>query len=151
MNLNNTKTRVIILLVALSVAFEVGRQTAQVSVTKTTTQEQSQDNIKEVIRIHTVTVTDKQPSGVEQTTTTTDTTAKVKEVATDSKTTQETKTVASKLQGINASVLVAPHVSDFSAPYTYGIAVNKQVLGPFTIGAFALTNQTYGLSLGVTF
>lgn len=33
----------------------------------------------------------------------------------------------------------------------YGISVSKEVFGPFTVGAFGLTNGTLGLSIGINF
>ncbi len=33
----------------------------------------------------------------------------------------------------------------------YGISVTKEVFGPFTAGAFGLTNGTLGLSVGINF
>lgn len=40
--------------------------------------------------------------------------------------------------------------TDFNVP-VYGIAVNKEFIGPITLGAWGLTNKTVGLSIGLNF
>lgn len=45
------------------------------------------------------------------------------------------------------SVLVG---TDFSNP-VYGLHVNKELLGPITVGVFGLTNKTLGVSIGLNF
>lgn len=40
--------------------------------------------------------------------------------------------------------------TDFSTP-VYGFAVNKEFIGPITLGAWGLTNKTLGVSIGLNF
>lgn len=54
----------------------------------------------------------------------------------------------------NVSALATmSHTKDdvLSGSISYGVHVQRRVLGPFSVGAFGLTNQTYGLSLGGSF
>jgi hypothetical protein len=50
----------------------------------------------------------------------------------------------------NISALVAIQPNTGLTP-VYGVSVSKQVLGPATVGAFALTNGVVGVSIGVNF
>lgn len=59
----------------------------------------------------------------------------------------------------HVSVLVGTRFNNLNikttAPYLdplyYGVVVNRQILGPFYVGVWALTNKSGGLSLGVKF
>ncbi len=51
---------------------------------------------------------------------------------------------------LNISILAGDNYSQSFKP-VYGLSVTKQVLGPFTIGAFGFQNKTIGLSIGVNF
>ncbi len=90
---------------------------------------------------HTTTtiVTVKKPDG------TTTTTEKI-----DSKTKTNTVVVPPRPK-LNVSVLVANDFSKNSVQPLYGVSISKEVLGPVTAGAFALTNGTIGVSIGVNF
>jgi len=35
--------------------------------------------------------------------------------------------------------------------FSYGVHIQRRVLGPFSVGVFGITNQTYGLSVGGSF
>lgn len=101
---------------------------------------------KEVIRndIQTVVHSIKEPNGdVDTTTTTTDHSIKI----------DVDKSTAETLQKptMNISAIMANDVSHSLLVPTYGISISKQVLGPFTIGLFGLTNGTGGVSLGINF
>lgn len=144
-----TKTKIIIGLVLLSAAFVAGRQSIQATQDVKTNTTQDNEHIAEVVQVHTVTTTTREPNGAEETTVTSDTTAKVKVKDTETSTTKEVD--APKTKGINASVMVATDLHNLSSPLVYGVAVNKQVLGPFTIGVFGLTNSTVGVTVGVSF
>lgn len=41
------------------------------------------------------------------------------------------------------------NISALITPYTKGVCVTKELIGPITVGAFALTNGTFGASLGL--
>ncbi len=90
---------------------------------------------------HTTTtiVTVKKPDG------TTTTTEKI-----DSKTKTNTVIVPPRPK-LNVSVLVANDFSKNSLQPLYGVSISKEVLGPVTAGAFALTNGTIGVSIGINF
>ena len=52
----------------------------------------------------------------------------------------------------NVSLLVGTNTlkTDFlSSQIIYGVSVNKEILGPVTIGAWGLTNKTFGVSVGI--
>lgn len=54
----------------------------------------------------------------------------------------------------NLSALVTTsHTEDdmFHQSMSYGVHVQRRILGPFSVGAFGLTNKTYGLSIGASF
>lgn len=54
----------------------------------------------------------------------------------------------------NISALATPsHTKDdiLSGSLSYGLHVQRRVLGPFSVGAFGLTNKTYGVSIGGSF
>lgn len=89
------------------------------------------------VETHTRTVTVKSPDGTTKTETTTDTN-------TDSKT--QVKIKANKT--VNVSGLVANDFSNSIPKILYGVIVTKQLIGPTTIGGFALTNGVVGVSLG---
>ncbi len=50
---------------------------------------------------------------------------------------------------VSALATVNPKLGRYEP--VYGISVSKEVFGPFTAGAFGLTNGTLGLSLGINF
>jgi uncharacterized protein YchJ len=64
-----------------------------------------------------------------------------------------TETVNSKnLWNVSALATMSHTDSDFlRGNISYGAHVQRQILGPISVGAFGLTNKTYGLSLGVSF
>lgn len=123
-------------LILLLGAFEAGVHSVDISTTRVDTI--SQDHTKTTI------VETKKPDGSSTTTTTIDEKSKTKTDAISQ------VPVATK-QKTNISVLVA---NDFKQPGIiplYGISVNRELIGPVTVGAFGLTNGTIGLSIGVNF
>lgn len=62
--------------------------------------------------------------------------------------TESSKTYANDKGSVRA--LVARNMDHISEDI-YGVGVEKKILGPFTLGAFGLTDKTLGLSLGMTF
>lgn len=56
-------------------------------------------------------------------------------------TTKEIKTNVSLLIGGTHSI----------SPLNYGISIQRSFIGPITIGAWALTNANYGVSIGLNF
>lgn len=51
---------------------------------------------------------------------------------------------------LSVSALIAGDIHEGLKP-TYGIAISREILGPFTAGGFILNNGTIGLSLGMNF
>lgn len=69
---------------------------------------------------------------------------------------KETKseTIVNNPKNWNVSLLVSPVANDDIFPtgsLSYGVHVQRKILGPISVGAFGLTNRTYGLSVGVEF
>ena len=150
-----TKNQVILLVVALAVAFAFGRysvsQTPTVSVTADT---KSLDKKQTAQDTHTVTKTTETvaPSGAKtiDVTTTTDTVTKV--VDTDK---QEDKTnsvtTPSKQSKWNVAVIGGIDATNIAKGLTYGASVNKEVIGPVTAGVYGLSNGNFGVSIGLNF
>ncbi len=126
-----------IILAFMVAAFILGRMS--VSVPQVDVTDQVKNN-------HTVvtTITTKSPTGDIKTTRTVDSITK-------SKTTEKSPSPPAK-KPLNVSALAG---YDFSSPRSlspiYGISVNKEVLGPLTVGAYGLTNGIIGVSIGVNF
>ena len=135
--------------IALLISFAAGRYLAPTKiVTKTVEVEKKQvDTKKDEHKVTTVTETDK-PDGtktiVTQTTDNTGTERTSKDVVKSDTTT--TKTYGGAKTSINALA----GLSSGATP-TYGLAVTRSVLGPITVGAFGLTDRTFGVSLGLEF
>lgn len=139
----STKTKVIIVLVSLALAFAGGRY----SIPKATVDAQKQVEVdkQKDVKTHTDTTVTKAPDGTTTTHTVTD-----KDSTTKTDTVSSEHTVVSqKHTNLNVSALVATKVDDLTP--MYGASVSKEFVGPVTIGAFALTNGTIGLSVGIDF
>jgi hypothetical protein len=129
----------IIATVLIIIAFAAGRKSIKPeikTVTVTQTIVQKHKNIE--------TVTTKQPDG----------TVKIikREVidSTNSILKSQETVVKNANKTFNISALVSNNIHEPLKPI-YGISINKETLGPVTIGAFGLTNGTVGLSLGINF
>jgi lipopolysaccharide export LptBFGC system permease protein LptF len=149
-----TRTKIIISIVVLIVTFAAGRWSAsQVSI-KTTQMVTQNDQKAEVKDTHTkTTITEtKQPTGVDTTITVIDQVQDDKTAEKDNSisNTQTTITPTSKSK-LNISILGAEDFSKGFTQPTYGLSVNKEVLGPVTVGAFGLMNGTVGISVGLDF
>ena len=82
----------------------------------------------------------------------TNTDTKIEQTITKSSDSKTTTTTAK--QDWHVAVLTSmSHNNDNFIPgeFSYGVNVERRIIGPFTVGAFGLSNQTYGLSLGVSF
>lgn len=151
------KVKVLIIVVLLLASFAGGRWLAPEKVrveTKTVEVEKKIDKIDKTTDKHkeAVIVEVVKPDGTKETTTKTVEDVKVKidtkEVVLDTVTTDKTKEVA----GSSAKVTIAAMgglTRDFSP--VYGAAVSKPILGPVTVGAWGLSNLTFGASVGLTF
>lgn len=144
--MTSIKTKIIMSVVALLVAFSFGRYSAPTvpdvkTDIKTNTDKQTNTETKK-----TTTITE-DPKGNKVTTINEDTTTQTKK-NTD---TQLDQTVtAPKKSIINISALAGLDTGRGFIP-TYGISANKELIGPITVGAFGLTNGTIGLSIGLNF
>lgn len=123
-----TRHKVIIGSTLLVAAFAFGRYSVK---------PQTITKVKEVIK-HQVIVRIKHPDGTSETTITTDKETKEKAVTS----TSHSKANISALGGVDVTAKLQP---------IYGIAINKEFIGPITIGAFGLTNGVVGLSIGMNF
>lgn len=115
---------------ALLIGYGVGRyvQPAQV-VTKT--------QVVTVEHTHTVTITE--PNGT--TTITTDTGIVTKEKDKTAVTDNKPQWKVSGLAAVNPNTV----------GMVYGAQVERRILGPIYVGAFGLTNSTFGINLGIEF
>lgn len=97
---------------------------------------------KVVDRVITITKIVKQPNGETDTTITTDET---KNISVDS----STKTPLKKT--INISALIGMNFEATIPRQVYGISLSKEIIGPVTLGVYALTNRTVGVTIGIDF
>lgn len=86
----------------------------------------------------------------------------IKEDTTKTNTVTDTKKSDSKSESIvsnekndwNLSALVTnSHTEDdfMKGSVSYGVHIQRRIIGPFSIGAFGISNKTYGLSIGASF
>lgn len=147
------KWRYFILFVAVVFAagLAIGRYSVKPEI-KTVTQTQVQTDKKEETDVHTVVkvVRVKDPAGViTTTTTTTDSTTRTDSTTeSNAKSTVETTPQARKRFNVSAIGYFNPWAP--GAP-SYGIGIQREVIGPVTVGLFTLTNGTIGLSVGLNF
>lgn len=80
---------------------------------------------------------------------------KVNVATTESKTDTKSSTVTTNEKNDwNLSALVTSSHTDsdmFHESLSYGVHIQRRIIGPFSIGAFGITNKTYGLSIGASF
>lgn len=136
-----TKSKVILAVLFLVLAFASGRYSVQSPDTTSTTDTKvdKDTHTKKTI------VTTKEPDGKETTTTVVERDTSVK---TDTQTSNTV--IQAKRNTTNLSLIVGLDLTDPHKP-AYGLSLTKQVLGPVTVGAYGLTNGVVGLSLGVNF
>lgn len=131
------------ILVALVVSFAVGRYSAQQPSVKEVTK--SEDTKKSTTDTDSHTVIVANPNG--STTTTIDTHSHEKD--TDVNKQVSVVSIEAVKPQINLSLLGG---YDYKAKSTLiGASINKQFLGPVTLGAFGFNNGVIGLSIGVVF
>ena len=128
-------------------SFALGRYTGRTTITTT---DKKTDEVRNVDTHQNEIITEvKKPDG----TVTTITTINTNIESTDKKDTDTmSKTVVKTASAkTNISALIGTSTHDFFGPPSYGISVNREVIGPITVGAFGLMNGTFGLSVGITF
>ncbi len=145
-----TLQKIAILYVVVGVlSFALGRYTASTLSTTKDYSKQTETDTKTNTNTNKQTVITEKPDGTKTTVITEDT--KIVEDAQSKSDTQKTQTsVATKHSVTNASLLVAVPAWNDLKP-VYGLSLNKEFIGPVTIGAFGLTNGVLGLSLGINF
>lgn len=145
----NVKVLVIAIL-ALVGAYALGRYTSPVKVeTKIVEVEKKQTETERDKRKETTTTVVEKPDGTKETVTrTVEDTSTRKSTETNRNTDTETsktyagpKTYVGGLSGIDTA----------NGSVFYGAQVNRQVLGPVSVGGFFLTNKTLGVSIGLQF
>lgn len=152
---------------ALAAAFAVGRYTVP---TKTVTKIEEKIVEKEVIKwkekevknedkdVETVIVETTYPDGTVKKETRIIDKGKIKvtfeaEGSSESEKSKVTSILKSEVKenaNWNVSLLAGSENLKYNE-FIYGVHVQKTVLGPFSVGAFGLTNKTVGLSIGGTF
>lgn len=146
------KTKILVSLVALVVAFASGRYSVQKPTIKTEIQQTEAVKQTEDKNTHTKTTKTevKKPDGTDITTTVTD------QVQDDDMTTHSTATTKiqqtvtpPKTGTLNISALAGFDIRKMTP--AYGASVTKQILGPVSVGAFGLTNGVVGVSIGLSF
>ena len=63
----------------------------------------------------------------------------------------ETKTITKGGSKTNISLLGGVNLSNPAGGMLYGLSVNREIIGPITLGVFGLSNGSAGLSLGINF
>lgn len=156
------QSNVVIAVLALATAFAAGRYSLPERVrveTKTVTVEKKTDKVTSDTdrdrHVETVTTTTRKPDGTLETTTKTvqdshtdrhQEEAKIERKGTSQENTSETTYAASKL---TISALAG---ASFQRPeIIYGVSLSRPIFGPVSLGAWALTDQTVGFSLGLSF
>lgn len=145
--MNNYKYQIIVLVVLLVTSFAIGRYTApkpSVKIVEKTTEEVKKDEQKDVVKTTTI-VKEKD----KETTTITEETKDHVQTKKDETLDSMTQIVQPKVNTLNVSALVGAEL--FPLKPVYGLSVNKQLIGPVSIGVFGLTNQTIGFSIGLNF
>lgn len=145
----NTRTKIIIVLIAVAGSFAIGRWSAPVktkviTTTTSTTSDQKNTNEHKVVTI--VETVDK--SGHPSKVTTIQDQKDTKENINTVKNTSTTTIKDNSHPLTNISVLAQINQLD---NIIYGLSVTHNVLGPFTIGTFAFTDKRYGVSVGLSF
>lgn len=151
------KVKIVAVLIIVLVSFAAGRYTVSRSVEKV--EEKIVDkkiDIKEDTKsnLKTTTVTVKLPTGEERTTTVTEVnTEEHKEVAkteTDKTVTKTVEVTGGKTPlTLSGMASIAPFKGDFLP--VYGLLVQKQVMGPVSVGLWGSTNGVVGITVGVSF
>lgn len=150
----STKTKVIIVVVAMAASFALGRYTVPEKKTeeKRTVVEKRKKKRKdtrkkvEIIKKEVI-----KPDGTKTVDTvinkTTDTTTKTEEKGRK----EDTSKVVTIRGDSKATISILNGIDINSWNYVYGASLTKPVLGPFTLGVFGMSNGTAGASIGLTF
>jgi len=142
----------IILLLALILAltfFALGRYTSTQAKTVTQTQTKVDETTHDTVKTHETVTEKKSKDGTDTIVTVIDTAAQANtKIDLD---TQSKSIITKASPRTNISALAATSIHNPFGPPQYGLSVNREVLGPITIGAFGLTGGTFGISIGLNF
>lgn len=154
-----TKLKVILSLVALLSAYSVGRWSApekiveKIKTVEVIKEVKVKETDKERHKKVTITETTRPDGTVEKTTVITDdrSSSTTSNTNTDSNTTMESsKEVINSSSRVTIMALAGVNPTAVGVPM-YGAYIGKPILGPITLGAWALSNPSFGLGLGLTF
>jgi hypothetical protein len=154
----STRNQIIVVVILLVGAFAAGRWAAPTKIVTKTVEVEKQvtlkDDKKEIVD-HSkkkITVTRK-PDGTKTTIVEIGTDVDTKVVSNDKTTTDVEKQNETTKQWDTSKVTISAlggyKIGD--AGPLYGASISKPILGPITVGAWALSNSTFGASLGLTF
>lgn len=160
-----TKTKIIISVVAIAVSFATGRYTVPLSTkSETKTSDTKVVDTNKVVNTdssdHKKTVTQEvdKPDGTRTVTTVVtddrskDTKIDDKSTSVDTKLSDTTKEVTRSGSRINISALAGSKITFSSIPKPdYGAMVSKDVIGPINVGIFGFSSGFCGLSVGLSF
>jgi hypothetical protein len=142
----SSQSKIIVSVIVLAAAFAAGRQSVPEKV-KTEIKTVEVEKIVTVVKKEVVTIVEN-PDGSKQTTIVTDTrTDSQTNTNASNQTTEETK----KNKKLNVSILAGTSPSFNLTELVYGASISKEVVGPVTVGAWALTNRSVGISVGLNF
>ena len=133
------------LTIACAVCLILGAALTRYSAQTPSTKEVVKTDTQKDTETHTVTTVEEQPNGVKKTTTVTDVS---QTVSRQSDKTNRITPISNKPKNF-VSGLGGYDVS--RRTYAYGLHVQRELIGPVTVGVFGLSNNTYGISLGVNF
>jgi hypothetical protein len=139
-------------LACLLLAFSFGRYSAKLTAVTTVAQSQNQTTAKDNVDTHKVEVIQKQPSGMVTDTITTDTTD-VLQVNSNSKSSSTTVETPVALPKTNFSALFGTDLTKGSKALIplYGVSIQRELIGPVSVGGFGLTSGVVGVSVGINF
>lgn len=141
-----SQSKVIISVIVLAVVFAAGRQSVPEKV-KTEIQKVEVEKVVTVVKREVVTVREN-PDGSKETTIVTDTTTNSQ---TNTNASNQTTEEIKKGKKLNVSLLAGTSPSLNLTELVYGASISKELVGPVTVGAWALTNKSIGLSVGLNF
>lgn len=153
------KTKIILVIVIVISAYTFGRWSAPEKVrteTKIVEVEKKTDNKKTDVNDHKkVTIVEvDSPDGTKKKTTTItdDRNSQIDDTSTDdiSKTADETKEITKSSSKLTISMLASTNLSAPAVPI-YGLMIQKELVGPITVGIFGLQDKSAGMSIGLTF
>lgn len=149
----SNKTKIIISIAALVLAYTSGRYMAPTKViteVKTVEVEKKQSKTDAEREKHKKTVIIERPDGSKETTITENTdTSKKTDSSSDSRTDSSSRKVVERGIGANISALGGIRLDGYTP--VFGASISKPVLGPITIGIWGLSDKTLGASVGLQF